>query len=72
MQDDDILRLRLIKQWVENGVPHVTAIPVILAFNFNRLKDLRQAGRGKNHVWGNLFGMKYPGLASAHIGCADK
>ena len=44
----------------------------MLNLDLNRLEQQRQAGRGHNHVGGDLLGFEHPDFAGANLGGAQK
>src|SRR5258706_10720581 len=72
MHDDDIAAARVVDERIQGRGAHVTAVPVVLAADFDRLEHGRHAGRGEHHVDRQFARAKDARLGAAHIGGTEE
>ena len=70
--EDRVLRGALAYQRRDGGIARITAVPVGVAIDLDRLEQLRQAGGGEQNLRGNLGIAEYPPAAGVYVGGGDK
>jgi short chain dehydrogenase len=68
---DQVARLRVQVKRRQRRIAGVATVPVVLAFDLHRLVDLRQGGRGQQHVGRELIVLEHAPQAGANIRRAD-
>src|SRR4029077_10025621 len=62
----------IVDDWENRRVTHVTAIPIILAINLDRLKQRWQARRGEHGINGYLAVLEHAQSVGDDVACANK
>ena len=72
LDDQNIRARRSAQDWHERRIAHIAAVPVMLTFDFDRLKQEWQAGGRHDDVRRDLVALKNPATPCLHIGCRDE
>ena len=72
LNEHRIARCALTHEWRDGRITHITAVPIRLAVNLDRLEQRRQAGGGEQHVGSELGIAKYVTAPGADIGGGDE
>ena len=69
---DQVARFRTEVKRRQRRIAGVAAVPVVLAVDLHRLVDLRQGGRGEQHVGRELLVLEHAPQARANVRRADE
>ena len=72
LDEEGVARRALADQRRQRRVAAEAAVPVGLAVDLDRLEHRRQAGRGEEHVRGDLVLAEHPAAAGADVGRGDE